>query len=104
LWLFAAFAPCVMAGDHQCARSDNGKEPCALTANVQCGLAAVDCRLPDPNPPNDIAVDPPAPVAVVLATLPVVEPLMPARWRQWTRAGVEPSPASPPLENIRLLI
>ncbi len=76
LWLLAAAAPCVMAQPSACPPDMAGNhcphegQP-ALDAADNCdALAALNCRLPNPNPPS-ITLDVPAPMPMSLQTLPL---------------------------------
>ena len=72
LWLTLALAPCVMAAT-ACAPATT-EQPCALHESAEpgtqpiCGLASVDCQLPDLNTPSATAPDltGPSPVLLVL--------------------------------------
>ena len=76
LWLLAAAAPCLAAQPMACP-SDSLGNHCpldsrsALDAACGCGaLEALNCHLPNPNPPS-AALDIPAPAPMLLQTLPV---------------------------------
>jgi hypothetical protein len=102
VWLFAALTPCVMAMDHPCGMMDGGKI-CAPVTDP-CGLAAVDCQMTDSNPPSAATADLPAPMPVVLATLPAADPLTPARIRHRARADSDLPDTLRLLQHVRLLI
>ncbi len=76
VWLLAAAVPCVMAQPAACPPDMAGKycphenQPALDVADGCDALAALNCRLPDPNPPS-ITLDTPAPVPMLLQTLPV---------------------------------
>ncbi len=77
VWLLAAAAPCVMAQAPACPPDMVGNhcphesQPTLDAADNCDALAALNCRLPSPNPPS-ATLDMPAPAPVLLQTLPVV--------------------------------
>lgn len=93
-WLLAAAAPCVMAqpmpmpADHTGCCPDKASPPAADCA----ALTALDCQLPKPAPLTGAAFDLPAPMPVLLYSLPVM-PVMaaPIRPRQFIDV-YDPSP------------
>ncbi len=109
LWLLAAAAPCVMAqpsayppdmvGSH-CPQS----QP-ALDAADNCdALAALNCRLPNPNPPS-AALDIPAPTPVLLQTFPIVLDVIQAdRLSHFAHTTVDPPTPLLNRKQSRLLI
>lgn len=102
VWLYAALSPCLMAMDHPCGNMDDGKT--CMQAADPCGLAAVDCKLADSNPPTAATIDLHAPMPVVLFTLPADEPLTPVPTRHRARVNSDlPGPLHP-LLHVRLLI
>jgi hypothetical protein len=110
VWLFAAAAPCVMAQPAACPQDTMGNpcphdNPSALSAPDGCdALTALNCQLPDPNPPS-AALDIPAPAPMLLHTL----PLLPEVSRSdlllnFVRAGIDPPSPLLNRKQSRLLI
>lgn len=111
LWLLAAAAPCVvmaqpsacppdMAGNH----CPHETQPTLDTADNCDALAALNCRLPNPNPPS-ITLDVPAPMPMLLQTLPVMLDITRAgRLSSFTRTTVYPPAPLLDRKQSRLLI
>lgn len=76
LWLLATAAPCVVMAQPSACPPDMVGSHCpqsqpALDVADNCdALAALNCRLPSPNPPS-ITLDVPAPMPMLLQTLPL---------------------------------
>ena len=110
LWLLAAAAPCVMAQPPICPPDMVGNhcphesQP-ALDAADNCdALAALNCRLPNPNPPS-AALDIPAPAAVLLQTFPMVLDVIQAdRLSHFAHTTVDPPTPLLNRKQSRLLI
>ena len=110
VWLLAAAAPCVMAQPPACLPDMTGKycpnenQPALDAADGCDALAALNCRLPDPNPPS-IALDIPAPAPILLQTLPVVPEVSRASLLpNFVRAAVDPPTPLLNRKQSRLLI
>lgn len=110
LWLLAAAAPCVAAQSVVCPQDMAGKNcphenPPALGATDGCdALAALNCRLPDPNPPN-ATLDIPAPAPMLLHTLPLIPEVSRARLLpNVVRAAIDPPSPLLNRKQSRLLI
>ena len=110
LWLLAAAVPCVMAQPPACPPDMAGNhhphesQP-ALDAADNCdALAALNCRLPNPNPPS-VTLDVPAPAAVLLQTLPMVLDVIQAdRLSHFAHTTVDPPTPLLNRKQSRLLI
>lgn len=111
LWLLAAAAPCIAAQTQVCP-PDTLNSHCpadhtaALAAADNCdALAALNCRLPNPNPPSS-ALDIPAPAPLLLLqTLPLAPDVLRAqRAPNWVRTAVDPATPVLNRKQSRLLI
>lgn len=110
LWLLAAAAPCIAAQTQVCPPDTlNGHCPAdhapALAASDNCdALAALNCRLPNPNPPS-AAPEIPAPAPLLLQTLPLVPDVTRApRAPNFVRAAADPPTPVLNRKQSRLLI
>ncbi|HLD14818.1 MAG TPA: hypothetical protein VJB18_08915 [Burkholderiales bacterium] len=111
LWLLAAAAPCVVMAQAPACPPDmashhypHESQP-ALDAADDCdALAALNCRLPNPNPPS-AALDIPAPAPVLLQTLPIVLDVIQAdRLSHFAHTTVDPPTPLLNRKQSRLLI
>jgi hypothetical protein len=110
LWLLASAAPCVMAQPMAYPQDTAGNHcpnetPHALVAADNCdALAALNCRLPDPNPPS-ATLDLPAPAPMLLQTLPAAPAVFHTnRPPSFARAAVDPPTLTLNRKQSRLLI
>ena len=110
VWLLAAAAPCVLAQPPACPPDMVGhhypheSQP-ALDAADNCdALAALNCRLPNPNPPS-AALDIPVPTPVLLQTFPMVLDVIQAdRLSHFAHTTVDPPTPLLNRKQSRLLI
>ncbi|HLD14791.1 MAG TPA: hypothetical protein VJB18_08780 [Burkholderiales bacterium] len=111
LWLLAAAAPCVVMAQAPACPPDmashhypHESQP-ALDAADNCdALAALNCRLPNPNPPS-ITLDVPAPMPMLLQTLPrVLDVTQAGRLSSFTRTTVDSPTPLLDRKQSRLLI
>ena len=110
LWLLAAAVPCVMAQPPACPPDMAGNncphegQPALDTADNCDALAALNCRLPNPNPPS-ITLDVPAPMPMLLQTLPrVLDVTQAGRLSSFTRTTVDSPTPLLDRKQSRLLI
>src|SRR3989344_130362 len=111
LWLLAAAAPCVVMAQAPACPPDmashhypHESQP-ALDAADNCdALAALNWRLPNPNPPS-ITLDVPAPMPMLLQTLPrVLDVTQAGRLSSFTRTTVDSPTPLLDRKQSRLLI
>ena len=110
VWLLAAAVPCVMAQPPACPPDMTGNhyphesQPTLNAADDCDALAALNCRLPNPNPPS-AALDIPVPTPVLLQTFPVVLDVIQAdRLSHFAHTTVDPPTPILNRKQSRLLI
>lgn len=111
LWLLATAAPCVVMAQPSACPPDMAGNHCphetqpTLGAADNCdALAALNCRLPSPNPPS-ITLDVPAPMPMLLQTLPLALDVIQAdRLSHFVRTTVDSPTPLLDRKQSRLLI